>query len=349
MVKNVHCAALLLQLGNKVSCPGSAVYNSSVTSYFSLQESELRPRCIVSPTTAQDVSRAVRSLSHTILACDASGGNDECAFAIRSGGHSTYAGAANIADGVTIDLQGLNDIHVSHDKSTTSVGPGATWGEVYSKLDGLGLSVAGGRAAQVGVGGLSTGMISNSLLHEPDLIRIGGGISYFGPRYGWTCDTVSNFQVVLADGPIVNANAKENPDLLVALRGGSSNFGIVTRVDLDTFEQGLLWGGQVFSSIDTADDQLKALNNINSADAYDEYASLITSFTYVGGQGAVASNSIIYTKPEENPPVYQDLVKIPSVSSTMRIANLTDISIEQGSFSADGKRYVRISYHDDQF
>lgn len=40
-----------------------------------------------------------------------------------------------------------------------------------------------------------------------------------------------NFEVVLADGSIVNANANEHRDLWRALKGGSGNFGFVTRVD----------------------------------------------------------------------------------------------------------------------
>ena len=42
------------------------------------------------------------------------------------------------------------------------------------------------------------------------------------------CDNVVNFEVVLSSGQVVDANEKENSDLWVALRGGSSNFGIVT-------------------------------------------------------------------------------------------------------------------------
>jgi hypothetical protein len=40
---------------------------------------------------------------------------------------------------------------------------------------------------------------------------------------------------VLADGTIVEANAKQNNDLYTALKGGGSNLGIVTRFDLKTY------------------------------------------------------------------------------------------------------------------
>lgn len=304
-----------------MSFPGAQAYNSSLSSYFSQQESQLKPLCVVSPTTVEDVSVAVSALSSAAAAVDASE-KSSCQFAIRSGGHAPFVGAANIANGVTIDLRGLGTVDVSSDRTIASVGVGATWGDVYSKLDPLVLSVAGGRAAQVGIGGLTTG----------------GGISYFSTRYGWTCDTVSNFEVVLANGTIVNANAEQNSDLLFALRGGSNNFGVVTRVDLQAFEQGPIWGGTVFYPLSTIDQHLKAFVDLNSADAYDEYASLITSFGFAAGQGSAVVNSIEYTKAVENPPVFQALMEIPSFYSTMRIANMADISTEQGSFQPNGKR-----------
>ncbi|KAL7791990.1 hypothetical protein V8C37DRAFT_381238 [Trichoderma ceciliae] len=318
MTQVPHIQALLSTLGHeKVFHPGSDGYTSSLSSYFSQQQAQLRPSAVISPTSVEDVAQTVRHLT---------GAEDEhgkpVRFAIRSGGHAVDAGAANIDGGVTIDLSRLNTITVSDDRKTVSIGPGAKWGEVYSKLDGLGISVAGGRASPVGVGGLTTG----------------GGMSYFSPRYGWTCDNVASFQVVLADGSIVNANEQENPDLHIALRGGTNNFGVVTRLDFVAFEQGQLWGGSVFHSLETIDENLKAFDDFTSAKDYDEYASLITSFGFAAGRGAAIVNSLEYTKPVEKPPVFEPFLKIPSVMSTMRLAGMADISKEQGSFSPYGMR-----------
>ncbi|PIG85287.1 oxidoreductase FAD-binding protein [Aspergillus arachidicola] len=310
------CLALIGALGKKVSFPNSQPYNNSINTYFSQQNCNLHPLCIVSPTTAKDVSTAIKTINST---------PETPNFAIRSGGHAPFTGASNIANGITLDLRGLNSITVSSDRTTSSIGVGATWGEVYSHLDPLGLSVAGGRAAQVGVGGLTTG----------------GGISYFSPRYGWTCDTVTNFEVVLANGTIVNANEHENPELMIALRGGSNNLGVVTRVDLKTFEQGPIWGGTVYHSVDTYQQQLQAFAGVNSAEGYDEYASLITSFGY-SAQGKAVVNSIVYTKAEENPAVYRPFMEIPKLFSTVRTAGLHEIAMEQGSFSKVDKRQLTV-------
>jgi len=48
-------------------------------------------------------------------------------------------------------------VELSEDRSTTSVGPGNTWYDIYTKLDPLDVSVVGGREAGVGVGGLTLG------------------------------------------------------------------------------------------------------------------------------------------------------------------------------------------------
>lgn len=60
--------------------------------------------------------------------------------------------------------------------------------------------------------------------------------SFHSNRRGFACDNVVNFEVVLANGTIVNANAHENAGLWRALKGGSGNFGFVTRVDVGKWQ-----------------------------------------------------------------------------------------------------------------
>jgi FAD/FMN-containing dehydrogenase len=62
-----------------------------------------------------------------------------------------------------------------------TVGPGNRWADVYSKLDALGIAIGGGRSASVGVGGLT----------------LGGGVSFFSPRYGFVCDNIIRYEVSL--------------------------------------------------------------------------------------------------------------------------------------------------------
>lgn len=172
-------------------------------------------------------------------------------------------------------------------------------------------------------------------------LSVGGGISYLGPRVGWTCDTIINFEVVLANGSIVNANHHQHADLLWALRGGSNNFGIVTSVDLRVFEQGQLWGGFVDRPFSTVDDQVVALSDFSNPATYDDYASLLTTFAYSGKQDVkVIVNNMEYTRPVVNPQVYHALSELPSLSNTQRITNMSDLAAETESRDIKGFRYT---------
>lgn len=137
-----------------MSYPLGVSYVKSLETYWSAQEASVIPKCVVTPTSTKDVSHAVYILS---LLSEKTSFKPECQFAIKGAGHTPWAGAANQAGGVTIDLAGLNIIDVSPDKTLTGIGPGNRWINVYSKLDLLGLAVPGGRVSSVGVGGLVTG------------------------------------------------------------------------------------------------------------------------------------------------------------------------------------------------
>lgn len=184
----------------------------------------MHPACIVRPENVQDVSLAV----NTLVQLHDKG--QTCLFAVRSGGHTSWAGASNVDGGAVIDLRLLDAVEVSADRKTVAVGVGATWGKVYEVLDPLGLSVNGGRASTPG--GFVEISQGNPLANIGIFVSLGvggltlgGGVSYTSPRYGWTCDTVSLFEIVLADGSIAHVDDSSHPDLMWALKGGINNFG----------------------------------------------------------------------------------------------------------------------------
>ncbi|KAF7870215.1 uncharacterized protein EAF02_009405 [Botrytis sinoallii] len=244
---NICCKALQLALGSKVSYLSSSAYSTFLNNFYSQQESQLSPGCIVSPTSTIDVSISVGILS---ILGKLANWSPSCQFAIRSGGHAPGVSQANINQGVTIGLSPLNFIDVSTDHSVVSVGPGLKWGEVYLKLDALQLAVPGGRVNSVGVGGLTIGGEWNILFLSQERIHM------------WTMS--KNFEIVLASGKIVNANANLNPDLYLALKGGSNNLGVVTRIDFYAFQQGKLWGGNILYPATTADQQINALADFST-------------------------------------------------------------------------------------
>ncbi|MCJ1355858.1 MAG: hypothetical protein MMC33_005850 [Icmadophila ericetorum] len=300
------CAQLARTLGPQLSFPGSTIYQSSLSSYWSLQESTLSPSCILTPTTPQDVSTAVSILSAL----------PTCQFAIKGGTHAPAAGFANINGGVTIDLTSLSSISLNNDHSVASVGAGATWLDAYTYLDTFGISVAGGRNGAVGVGGLT----------------LGGGISYFTPRVGFACDNVVNFEIVLASGAFTNINATSNPSLFRALKGGANNFGVVTRFDLSTFPQGEVFDGSFTQTIEYREDVFQAFANIAGAKEYDEYASIVTGLIFNSTSKAwVIGSTAVYTKPEPDPEVYKDLGAIPNVANSTRIVKLGVLANESAT------------------
>ena len=91
------CRTLAVALLGKVFFPESPNYTSSANSYFAAFQNELAPTCIVQPASAQDVSTIITRIKGPAL-------SGQVLLAVRSGGHTLWAGAANIQNGVTLDL-----------------------------------------------------------------------------------------------------------------------------------------------------------------------------------------------------------------------------------------------------
>ncbi|KAH8736117.1 hypothetical protein BGZ61DRAFT_527105 [Ilyonectria robusta] len=219
------CDALLgAGLEDILVFPEDVAYEDSVSTYYSSENRRLRPVCIMQPLSTEHVSKTVKALSGVSGA-----GNWD--IAVRSGGHSDYDN--NARD--TSEWTGKSILT----KSIAQIRPGARWGSVMTYLEEYNLGVTSGRSAYVDVSGQ----------------LVSGGASYHTQLWGLSCDNVVNYEVVLADGSIVEANAKHNKDLYKALKGGGSNLGIVTRFDLRTFTvpPSGAFGGLLFTSWDNLD------------------------------------------------------------------------------------------------
>ncbi|KAL4938597.1 hypothetical protein BDV06DRAFT_231653 [Aspergillus oleicola] len=163
--------------------------------------------CYLHLSSAQEVSSTLGIIRET-----------GCKFAIRSAGHNPNLGFNSAGEtAVVLDLSNLRSRELSPNREVAYVGAGNQWGEIYAWLEGEGRSAVGGRCAEVGMGFL-----------------LGGGYPALPNLYGLGSDNVENFEVVLFDSKIINANTTENLDLFRALKGGGSNFGIVTRFDIRT-------------------------------------------------------------------------------------------------------------------
>lgn len=100
-----------------------------------------------------------------------------CPFAVTSGGHAAFAGASNSKGGITVNLKKLTKIELAEDGKIAHIQPGNRWGDVYSFLDPKGVTVVGGRAADVGVGGLTTGGTFAPDVFSSCLVLIYSGLS----------------------------------------------------------------------------------------------------------------------------------------------------------------------------
>lgn len=305
----MKCSALASIHGLQVALPNTTAYDTIESSYWSLQEAALQPSCIVTPRTSGKASEVV-----TVLVTESN--CKDVDFAIKCRTHAPAAGFANIDGGVTIDMTGLSSVDTNEDHSVAYVGAGASWLDGYAYLDPLGKSVAGGRNGAVGVGGLT----------------LGGGISYFSPQVGFTCDTAVNFEVVLADGRLCNANKTSHPDLFRALKGGTNNFGLVTRIDLETVDISKILGGSVAYNFSDKDAVFKAFADIAGAQHYDVHASIVMGLIFNStSQEWILSSTPIYTLPETKPKVYEELFAVPNISSTVELTYLHTLANESAT------------------
>lgn len=214
--------------------------------------------------------------------------------------------ASSIDDGLVIDMKNLNMIKLNADKSIASLGTGNRWEAVFEELEKDGLGVAGGRAGEVGVGGYS----------------LGGGISFFASATGWGCDTIRNYELVTANGEVIEVNRESYPDLYWALRGGGNNFGIVTRFDYETFPQGDVFAGHIVYAEEHKDAVVQAFNTYSNHG--DPKAATWLSIGHLDGQKSM-SGLAMYAAPDPDAKILQPYLSIPSVHSTAKVRSLTDM------------------------
>ncbi|KAI1113083.1 putative FAD-binding oxidoreductase [Nemania sp. NC0429] len=278
--------------------PNEADYEALRTENWA-QTAWQMPTCIVRP-------RSIKHLQEVIPRLVAS----NISFTVRSGGHCPHAGAGNIDNGILIDMSYFDHFGYDEQKEVVEIGTGLRWGEVYAQLDKYQVTVVGGRVASVGVGGLT----------------LGGGLSWLSDLYGLVADNVLNFEVVLANGAVVNANHEHHVELFWALKGGATNFGIVTKVSSKTFPIHQVWGGFRFHPISDLPLLMDAMFEYQSKRDKDPYANMMIMASPTNDTVGVIV-TLIYLQPKIRPDVFEPFYRVNSTLDTTQLQTLTEFIV----------------------
>jgi FAD/FMN-containing dehydrogenase len=164
-----------------------------------------QPAGIACPSTADDVSDIVR----------AAAAEGKRVAAQRTGHNAAPLGS--LADTVLVRTASLGGVQIDADAGTVRIGAGGLWGDVVPRASELGLAALHGSSPGVGIAGYT----------------LGGGVSFYHRKHGLACNRVTAIELVIASGEQVRVDAKNEPDLFWALRGGGGSFGVVTALEFD--------------------------------------------------------------------------------------------------------------------
>ncbi|KAJ6570598.1 hypothetical protein DFH09DRAFT_1153858 [Mycena vulgaris] len=308
------CTMLKSMLPTKTHLPKHPAYEAQQLGYSAVEQREMRPACRLTPSSAEDISLIIQIAAQ-----------NQCTFAVKSGGHMNWAGSNVGPAGFTIDLGNLDEVSVREDKGIVSIGSGCLWGDVYEALAPYGLTTVGARDSKVGVGGF----------------LLGGGISFLSTGHGLGSDNVVNYVVVLADGAISNVNETSLPDLYWALKYGSTNFGIVVRFDMLTYPLDAVWGGSLMFPLTEAVHTLNFLVDLVPKLAADRKGmSGVTIGWMRDTQSYVVSVALSYLEPTAFPPLFADIERLEpfALASTLRFTHLVSLTDDaQVGFPVDAR------------
>lgn len=184
-----------------VIVPGDGAYEDARRVWNAMVDR--RPALIVRCADATDVAPAITFARQNDLD-----------ISVRGGGHH-IAGHSVCEGGLVIDFSGMKSVRVDAGARRAYVQPGATLGDFDQAVQAHGLATPVGINSTTGIAGLT----------------LGGGFGWLTREYGMTIDNLVAVDIIGADGKMLHASEKENPDLFWAIRGGGGNFGVVTQFE----------------------------------------------------------------------------------------------------------------------
>jgi hypothetical protein len=195
-------ASLLESFKGKLLCVGDAGYEDARLIWNGMVAK--RPGMIARCADLNDVQSAVRTASEAGILT-----------AVRCGGHS-LAGFSTCDGGMVIDLSRMRQVSLDAEARRARFEGGCLLGSIDEATQKAGLVFPSGVVSHTGAAGLV----------------LGGGTGWLTRRFGLSCDNVTGFTLVAADGCVMRADSHNNPDLYWALRGGGGNFGVVTEFEV---------------------------------------------------------------------------------------------------------------------
>jgi len=235
------------QFNGRVIVPGDDGYDQARTPIYS--GVDIRPAAFIRPANAEQVAQVITLARQSGLE-----------LAVRSGGHG-LAMHSMIDGSIVLDLVEMTGLEIDLDQHTAWAQTGLTAGKYIAQAAKHGLTTGFGDTATVGLGGLT----------------LGGGMGYLSRKYGLTIDQVLAAEIVTADGKLIYTDAQSHPDLFWALRGGSGNFGVVTRFKYQLHPVDQIFGGMLIlpatadviaglvAEADAAPDELSIIANVMKA------------------------------------------------------------------------------------
>ncbi len=229
MVDSTALEKLRSSLRGALLFPGDDGYDKSRTVWNAMIDR--RPGMVVRCSVVADIRKAISFAREQNLLT-----------AIKGGGHN-IAGNAVCDGGLLVDLSNMRSVTVDPAARVAQVEPGATLADFDRECQAFGLATPVGINSTTGLAGLT----------------LGGGFGWLSRKYGMTVDNLIGADVITADGQLLHASDKENADLFWALRGGSGNFGVVSRFEFKLHQVGPeVYSGLVVYPLKEARSALKA-------------------------------------------------------------------------------------------
>jgi hypothetical protein len=207
--------ALRAAIAGRVYVPGQAGYDQARQAWNLAVDQH--PDVVLVAKSPSDVVHAVRYAR---------------AHGMRIAPQGTGHGAAPLGplDGaMLLRTTPMRQVDIDPAARVARVQAGALWQDVVSPAAEHGLAGLAGSSPNVGVAGYT----------------LGGGLGWLARSYGLAANSVTAAELVTPSGHLVRADARHEPDLLWAVRGGGG-IGVVTALEMQLYPVLELYAGDLF-------------------------------------------------------------------------------------------------------